>query len=418
MGLFENSHFPYTNFHEMNLGKLVETVENAAGQAGTMADRMTAAESDINTLELRADGTDNQITLIHGRLSRAENDIDALEARATTSEGDITALTTRVTAAEGDIDALDTRITTEVNTLDTRITNEVDTLDTRITADEATIATQGTQIASKSTVDVDQILVGGVRIGTITVDGTPTILYAPTAGSTVVRAEDVPFNNSDVLPPMSAIDCQEAIEELNTNTGAVSTRVTTLEGSVTTLSGDMASAETDIDNLEANVSSHSTTLSQMHRDILSLKGDAAIAKRVWYYLENVEVGNTEYYDTIGRTIAPGHLTADGRDITCVIPYNRMIPYFLDNPVEEYSKYTITIDGGIMTARGVNGYLPGINNVPIDSYSQTTFESISIRAEKSGYYITFRLPTSLTTTNNSPVTLWFNLLQLNIVRTTA
>lgn len=413
MGLFNGNQFPYTNFHEMNLDWIAERIEQAAGIADGLADRVTDAEAAINTLDQRVTADDqliagntSQIATHTSQIAELDQDISTLDQRVTTETA-----------------ALDHRITTETNALDDRITtnsDDIDGLETRISTAESDIDTLETDVADKSTVEVEPILLGGVRVGTITVDGTATTLYAPTAGSTVVRAEDVPFNNSDVVPAMMAIDCQEAIEELNTNNGAVSTRVTSLEGTVTALSSDIATAETDIDNLETNVSSHATTLSQMHRDIFSLKSAASIAKRVWYYSENVEVGDTEFVDIIGRLTVAGYLTGSGRDLVCTIPYNRMVPDFLTNPIVDYSKYTLSIVDGILTARGTNGYLSGINNVAIDQYGQTTFESVTIRAEKSGYYILFRLPAgnALISENNKPANLYFNSLEIRVERTSA
>lgn len=191
MGLFENSHFPYTNFHEMNLDKLVEICEGSAGQAQALSTRMTAAEQDIDTLENRAAGTDNQITLIHGRLSTAENDIDALEARA---------------------DSADSRISTNAGKIAVN-ESDIDTLETRLTADEATITSQGETLAEKSTVGVTQVLDAGVNIANIEIDGLTTRIYAPTAGSTYVRAVDVPYDNTD--SGMYAQNVQSAIDELD-----------------------------------------------------------------------------------------------------------------------------------------------------------------------------------------------------------
>lgn len=413
MGLFNGNQFPYTNFHEMNLDWIAERIEQAAGIADGLADRVTDAESAINTLDQRVTADDqliagntSQIATHTSQIAELDQDISTLDQRVTTETA-----------------TLDHRITTETNALDDRITSNsdaIDLLETRVSTAESDIDTLETDVADKSTVEVEQILSGGVRVGTITVDGTATTLFAPTAGSTVVRAEDVPFNNSDVVPAMTAVDCQEAIEELNTNNGAVDTRVTSLEGTVTSLSSDMASAETDIDNLETNVSNHSSQLSQMRRDILSLNNKVALNARVYYFTENVPVGDTEYVDEIGRVTVAGYMTGEGRNLVCTIPYNRIMPGYMVNPIDDYSKYTISIDSGLLTARGTNGYLTGINNIAIDHYGQTTFESISIRAEKSGYYIVFRLPaaSALINENNKPANLYFNSLEIRVERTSA
>lgn len=193
MGLFENSHFPYTNFHEMNLDKLVEICEGSAGQAEALSTRMTAAEQDIDTLETRAAGTDNQITLINGRLTTNENDIDTLEARADSADSRISTNAGKIAVNESDIDALETRLTT----------------------DEATITAQGETLAGKSTVGVTQVLDAGVNVANIEVNGITTRIYAPTAGSTYVRAIDVPYDNTD--SGLDAHNVQAALTELGSD---------------------------------------------------------------------------------------------------------------------------------------------------------------------------------------------------------
>lgn len=413
MGLFNGNQFPYTNFHEMNLDWIAERIEQAAGIADGLADRVTDAEAAINTLDQRVTADDQLIAGNTSQIATHTSQIAGLDQNITTLDHRVTTETA----------ALDQRITTETSALDNRITtnsNDIDGLETRISTAESDIDTLETNVADKSTVAVEPILLGGVRVGTITVDGTTTTFYAPTAGSTVVRAEDVPFNNSDVLPPMNAIDCQEAIVELNTNNGAVDTRVASLEGTVTTLSSDMTTAQTDIDNLETNVSNHSSQLSQMHRDMFSMDNRISLNARVYYYTENQPVGDTEYYDEIGRVTVAGYLSAGGRYLICTVPYNRIMPEYLVNPIEDYSKYTISIDNGLLTARGTNGYLNGINNIPIDHYGQTTFEDVIIRAEKSGYYVEFHLPaaSALLNDNNKPVTLQFSSLEIRVERTGA
>lgn len=278
MGLFENSHFPYTNFHEMNMDKLVEICEGSAGQAQALASRMTAAEDDIDILETRANATDGQISTINSNINTINGDIDALETRATTSEGDITGLTSRMTTAEGDIDALETRITT----------------------DEATIATQATQIAGKSTVDVTQILDAGVNVANIEIDGTTTRIYAPTAGSTYVRAMDVPFNNEHTTLPGSTV--QDAIEELN---------------------GDINSIPL-------------------------------------MYGRTIYPSETIYISTEG-TVFSGYIYGGSKNIAFTIPWTAAFDGRYSTPIQSPQNFTATLQGNLYV-RGITGML--LNNINV------------------------------------------------------
>lgn len=104
MALFEG-HFPYTDFHDLNLDWLLTQVRE-------LVERMDQAEQDIDALEVRMDAAEADIDALEGRMDQAEQDIDALEGRMDTAEGDIDALEGRMDTAEGDIDALEGRMDT------------------------------------------------------------------------------------------------------------------------------------------------------------------------------------------------------------------------------------------------------------------------------------------------------------------
>lgn len=104
MALFEG-HFPYTNFHDLNLDWLLQKVQDHE-------ERLTQAEQDIDALEGRMDQAEADIDALEGRMDQAEQDIDALEGRMDTAEDDIDALEGRMQTAENDIDALEGRMDT------------------------------------------------------------------------------------------------------------------------------------------------------------------------------------------------------------------------------------------------------------------------------------------------------------------
>ena len=123
MALFEG-HFPYTNFHDLNLDWLLQKVQDHE-------ERLTQAEQDIDALEGRMDQAEADIDALEGRMDQAEQDIDALEGRMNTAEDDIDDLEGRMQTAENDIDALEGRM----QTAEGKITN----LETAATANEHVI---------------------------------------------------------------------------------------------------------------------------------------------------------------------------------------------------------------------------------------------------------------------------------------
>ena len=130
----------------------------------TLADRMTAAEQDIDTAEGNITDLQTRMTAAEGDIDTAEGNITDLQTRMTAAEGDIdtaegniTDLQTRMTAAEGDIDAaegnitnLQTRMTTAENDIDGVQADTAD-LKPRMTAVEAKAATNQANITDLRT---------------------------------------------------------------------------------------------------------------------------------------------------------------------------------------------------------------------------------------------------------------------------
>ena len=360
MGLFENNQFPYTNFHEMNLDWIAEKIEDAAGISENINGRVTQCETDIQTLDGRMDTAEGRITSQGNRLTTAEGDIDTLET-TTGSQG------TRLTTAEGDIDALEGRMDTAEG--------DIDSLESTV--------------AGKSTVTVTQgSLTGGVLVGTVSIDGTSTRLYAPTAGSTVVRAMDVPFDNTGLTPPMTAIECQEAIEELNTNIGTEAAARQTADA---TLTSDLATEVTNRQTAVAGVAS----------DLASeVSARQTAVSDIYEYFRNVTYNSGMGNIILDNVIAPGFVYADGTGIRFWVPWTRMFGRGEPNPVDDTSRYTFTIVGNIFV-RGVNGYI--LNNVSLASSSITNIE---ILPDVTGVKVTLTLATPATVGNATPCTCTF------------
>ena len=388
MGLFENNQFPYTNFHEMNLDWIAEKIEDAAGISENINGRVTQCETDIQTLDGRMDTAEGRITSQGNRLTTAEGDIDTLETttgsqgtRLTTAEGDIDALEGRMDTAEGDIDALEGRMDTAEG--------DIDALEGRMDTAEGDIDSLESTVAGKSTVTVTQgSLTGGVLVGTVSIDGTSTRLYAPTAGSTVVRAMDVPFDNTGLTPPMTAIECQEAIEELNTNIGTEAAARQTADA---TLTSDLATEVTNRQTAVAGVAS----------DLASeVSARQTAVSDIYEYFRNVTYNSGMGNIILDNVIAPGFVYADGAGVRFWVPWTRMFGRGEPNPVDDTSRYTFTIVGNIFV-RGVNGYI--LNNVSLASSSITNIEIIP---DVAGVKVTLTLATPATVGNATPCTCTF------------
>lgn len=492
MGLFENSHFPYTNFHEMNMDKLVETVESAAGIAEGLGTRVTQAEADIDALEARAT-TDEETIHSHGV------SITGLQMRTTVNEqqiahntSDISGLATRVTSVENNMTSLDTQITdvdnratsnteaiesmesdmsTMQDSIDTltpavgTLTSEVAAIDNTVTtlnnttvpAIQSTLSTVSGQVDTNTqdistiqmdlasrvksvnytnyvsdtnktnvgdilidtteskeiyipTVGVDQVLTGGVHVADINVGDTTTAIYAPTAGSTVVRAIDVPFDNTNTSPAMTATECQSAIEEVNTAIGAEATaRAAAISAEAAARAALTAS---DIDfSYDANdwkyLDSPTAWVPSTYIDDTQTAVTTAMSSVLSQFMLGIcyNWNTTNGRQATDSTPLPGCITGGGFDIHFTVPYTQM--WFRDgthgikNPIDNPSNYTLSINGNV-TVRGVGGYI--VNNKSIAS---ADFTSIAVIATQAGWRVTLKLATASSQTNNSPVSVTLN-----------
>ena len=486
MGLFENSHFPYTNFHEMNMDKLVETVESAAGIAEGLGTRVTQAEADIDALEARAT-TDEETIHSHGV------SITGLQMRTTVNEqqiahntSDISGLATRVTSAEGQISGLDTQITsidTQVTTntndiasiesdlstvqdsIDTltpavgTLTSEVAAIDNTVTtlnnttvpAIQSTLSTVSGQVDTNTqdistiqmdlasrvesvnytnyvsdtnktnvgdilidtteskeiyipTVGVDQVLTGGVHVADISVGDTTTAIYAPTAGSTVVRAIDVPFDNTNTSPAMTATECQSAIEEVNTAIGAEATAraaaITAEAAARAALTAGDIGFTYDPDEWKYMRSPNPWIVAARASNTQEAITNAMHAVIANCLNETFYAWDSSASQRTDTTPLSGYLTGAGTDVHFTVPYNKF--WFrndtngIKNPIDHVSNYTLSINGNV-TVRGVGGYI--VNN---KSLASADFTSVAVIATQNGWRVTLKLATASSQTNNSPV----------------
>ena len=336
MGLFENSHFPYTNFHELNLDKIMDVTKDAketADRAETKADQAAAT---VGTFDQRITKNTEAVTNLQSTVTDHESRI-AYNERMIAINGDlIAANTTRYTDLNEKVNNLDTELDTKIQEANTRM-DGLDTTDTQLQAN----------IDRKSTVSVEQgTLDGGVLVGTINVNGTPTRLYAPTAGSTVVRAVDVPYTANpdiwinDVGKQLNPLEVQSALDIL------------------------------------AN----------------DLFGTALYMLNQLFY-EWVNNIITEKFDAL---MTSGYITTSGSEVWFTVPYSKTWNRSSFNPIDAPTRVQFSISGHI-TVRGISGYV--LNNI---DFNDASISQITINAREAGYQVALKLSTAIPSLNNTPV----------------
>jgi hypothetical protein len=337
MGLFENSQFPYTNFHELNLDKIVDVTKDAketAGRAETKADQAAAT---VETFDERITANTEAVTNLQSTTANHEERISYNERMIAINGDLITANTTRYTVLNEKVNNLDSELDTKIQEANTRM-DGLDTTDTQLQAN----------IDRKSTVIVEQgTLDGGVLAGTIYVDGTPTRLYAPTAGSTVVRAVDVPYT----------ADPDAWIDEVGTQLNPIEV--------------------------------------QSALDILasSLFGTALYELNQLFY----KWVNDIIKESFDSLITSGFITTSGSEIWFTVPYSKKWNRPGFNPIDMPTRVQFSISGHL-TVRGTSGYVMGDRD-----FNDTSISQITISAREAGYQVVLKMATAVPSLNNTPVT---------------
>lgn len=85
-------------------------IDTNTAEINGLKPRMTTAESNIDSLEVRASSLENRATSLEERATSVENRATALETRATTLEGRATTVENRATTLEGRMDDAETNI--------------------------------------------------------------------------------------------------------------------------------------------------------------------------------------------------------------------------------------------------------------------------------------------------------------------
>ena len=105
MGLFE--HFPYTNFHELNLAWLIEALRELERRVDEIdPGSSTEILAEIEAIKTRLTADEGAISALDLRMDQAEGTQTSQGTRLTALEGALTALTARVAALEAQTPAV------------------------------------------------------------------------------------------------------------------------------------------------------------------------------------------------------------------------------------------------------------------------------------------------------------------------
>ena len=334
------------------VGKLTETV-NVLAEDDEMTDhRLDVCEGNIEVLTDRVDLANRGVDNLERQINHIEEEI----ADIPTDER-IQQLQDAIDANSSDIETLDSR----VDILESR-----PDLSSAVAINTQNISTLQTAVAGKSTVSYNEIVQTGTKIGTITIDGTPTDLYAPSA-TVIPGADGISYDNT--TSGLSATNVQDAIDEVD---GAVDTLAGTVAGKSTVSVSQVVSTGTKIatvtvDSVGTDIyapAQSTPTASQVSYDNTS---SGMTATDVQAAIDEVEgsVGalSNAFYDynlrpygsfdiPISGQPLSGYLTSSGKLIRAAVPYRKS----LKDSLSDYSANFIFDTTGNVEIRGVSGYV--------------------------------------------------------------
>lgn len=265
--------YPYTNFEQINLDWLMNTVGTFQSQIdehtriiNNHETRITVNENDISDLKNRVTVAESDIDSLENRMDAAETDIDSHERRITTNENDISDLKRRVTTNEGDIGDLKADMQTaqadiasqgsevqqlrvDVNNHTTQINNvrnDLTAANARIDAIPVVVANPGGSGSPLNTVSI------GGAVYSITGGGGGGSSVTPNpSGAAQYDLTKIDINGTIYGIPTGDVDT--ALDPASDNAianSAVSDAIDDLAGDITTINTNITNIRSDVDDLQ------------------------------------------------------------------------------------------------------------------------------------------------------------------------
>jgi predicted nucleic acid-binding Zn-ribbon protein len=242
-------------------------IDTNTADIATNSSAITANASAISTLDTTVVSQGNSITAISADITDLETALEDEGGNFSTTSNAVTVLQSRVTQTETDITSNSTSITTLTNNLSTTNTNvstnasAISALDTRVTSAEGSISSQATDITSLQS-----------DLSSAESDITTNASAITALTTRVTSAEgNITINSSDITTLSSDLSTAQA--DIVTNAGAISTAQTDISANSTAISG----LDTRVTTVEGLVTSEaqSTTILTTRLDFLQRVEDEA-----------------------------------------------------------------------------------------------------------------------------------------------
>lgn len=356
---------------------LSSEVHNNTANIATLRSDVSDLGSDISTLQTDVSGVQSDLSTLSGNVNTLSGNVSTLSGNVNTLSGTVSSLSGDVSSLQSDVSSLQ---------------SDVGTLQTDVSALQS-------DVASKSEVSYNEIITSGSQIGTITIDGVSTDLYAPSA-TVIPPASGITYDNT--TSGLQASNVQTAVDEVNEKVDNIYVNVTNNEQTNGTLIATVSVTDQTGRTIDNNI-----------RVPLNVPLIGSFDRVIYdqpqsHYLQ---------YD-LPRGVFAGHITGTSKDIYFFVP----TPY-------DYSGAGLSADTFLSAAgaiRGISGYVDA-SSFTISDYKynydgqQTYTKRFTIAPQRGGILFMLHNENQFKTTanpptmypNNTPVSVYLSNFKLNV-----
>lgn len=356
---------------------LSSEVHNNTANIATLWFDVSDLGSDISTLQTDVSGVQSDLSTLSGN-------VNTLSGNVSTLSGNVNTLSGTVSTLSGDVSSLQSDVST--------LQSDVGTLQTDVSALQS-------DVASKSEVSYNEIITSGSQIGTITIDGVSTDLYAPSA-TVIPPASGITYDNT--TSGLQASNVQTAVDEVNEKVDNMSVNVTNTETNGTLL------GTVNVTNQSGNTNNYN----------IRIPYNVPLVGRYDRTVYDQPQSPYQQYD-LPRGVFAGHLTGSSKDIYFFVPTS----YDYSGAASGFGhNLFISASGSI---RGISGYVDA-SSFTISDYKynydgqRTDTKRFTIDCQRGGILFMLHNENQFKTTanppatypNNTPVSVYLTNFKLN------
>lgn len=235
-------------------------ISSLSGQVSTISGQVSSLQSDVSSLQYAVSSLSSTVSGHTSTLSSYGTRISNLESTTSSLSTQLSTLSGSVSDLSDDLSALSSQVSGLSSDLST-LSSTVSGLSTRLTTAEGSISTLQSDVSGLTT-----------RVG----DAEDDIDALDTR---VTALEQGGGGGGDISALAARVtQCEEDIDDLQSDVSGLGTRMTSAEGSITSLQGTVSGHTSSISTLQSDVSGLTTRVGDAEGDIDDLETDMTSAQ--------------------------------------------------------------------------------------------------------------------------------------------